>query len=61
MIKKSKESFTKKWIVSILELEDNEGRLYKVNKRIPEFSVAETKMFRNKKEAIKQFKEWLKY
>ena len=49
-----------KWEVSISELENSEGLKYKVTRRIAELSVAETRMFRTKKEATKQFDEWLK-
>ena len=31
----------------------------KVTRRLPELSVAETKMFSSKEEAKKQFNEWL--
>ena len=57
---KSKKHITKKWEVSIIELKNNAGRKFKVTRRIPELSVAETKFFRTKKEAKKQFDEWLK-
>ena len=57
---KSKKHITKKWEVSIIELKNNAGRKFKVTRRIPELSVAETKVFKTKKEAKKQFDEWLK-
>lgn len=44
--------------VSILELKEN-GKKYKVTKRVPEFLISETKMFESKEEAIAQMKEWL--
>ena len=50
-----KKSFNGKWTISILKLNGN----YKVTRRIPEFGISETKVFKNKKEAEKQFKEWL--
>lgn len=49
---------TKKWEVSIIELRNHETR-FKVTRRIPELSVAETKVFSSKEEAKKQFDEWL--
>ena len=55
-----KKHFTKKWEVSIIEIENKVGKKYKVTKRIPEMSVAETKVFRTKEDAKKQFEEWLK-
>jgi hypothetical protein len=50
----------KKWEVSIMELRNIKGRKYKVTRRFPELLIAETKIFRSKKRAIKQFDEWLK-
>ena len=44
--------------VSIMEIE-NGGKRYKVTKRVPELNVSETKVFESKKEAKKQFEEWL--
>lgn len=58
---KSKKSFTKKWTISLLEVENSEGMKYKVTRTIPELSVSETKMFKDKEEALKQFNEWLEY
>ena len=43
-----------KWEVSIIEFEDNEGKKYKVTRRMTELSVSETKVFRSKEEAMKQ-------
>ncbi len=51
---KIKKHFNKKWEVSIIELEDDEGIKYKVTRRIPEMSVAETKVFESKEEARNQ-------
>lgn len=42
-----------------MEFKDEMGKKYKVTRRLPELSVAETKIFRSKKEAIKQLNEWL--
>ena len=48
-----------KWEVTIKEVENNIGKKFKVTRRIPELSIAETKVFRTKKEAKKQSDEWL--
>ncbi len=60
-MEKSKEHLTKKWEVSIIELENNIGKKYKVTRRIADMLVSETKVFRSKEGAKKQFDEWLKY
>jgi len=49
----------KKWEVSVMELEENNTLKYKVTRRIPELSIAETKIFNSKEEAKRQFEEWL--
>ena len=51
---------TNKWEISIMELKDNGNEKFKVTRRLSDFSVAETKFFRSKKEAKEQFDEWLK-
>ena len=50
----------KKWEVSIIEFQNIIGKKYKVTRRIPELSVAETRIFINKKKALKLFNNWLK-
>ena len=50
----------KKQEISILEIKNHKGKKYKVTKRVPGFYVAETKVFRSKKKAKKQFEDWLK-
>ncbi len=50
----------KKWEVTLKELEDEEGKKYKVTRRIPEVSVTETKIFDSKEEARQQLNAWLK-
>ncbi len=50
----------KKWEVSIAEFQDEDGTKYKVTRRLPEMSVAETRVFTSKEEAKKLFNEWLK-
>ena len=56
----SKNHFTKKWELSIIRLVNHIGKKFKVTRRIPELSVSETKIFRSKQEATRQFKKWLK-
>lgn len=56
---KGKMHFTKKWEISFAELENTVGKLFEVTRRLPELAVAETKMFRSKEEAVRQFNEWL--
>jgi len=56
---KIKKHPTKKWEVSIMELKTNKSKKFKVTRRHSDISVAETKFFKSKKEAIKQFNEWL--
>lgn len=58
-MKKIERHIIKKWEISFLEIEDDTGKKYKVTKRVPDLSVAETKVFKSKKEAKKQFEEWL--
>ncbi len=55
-----KKHFTKKWEVSVIELQNHEGSKFKVTRRLPEIAVSETKVFRTKDDAKKQFEEWLK-
>ncbi len=47
-----------KWEVTIMELE-NHGKQFKVTRRMYKLAIAETKLFRSKEEAMKQFEEWL--
>ena len=44
--------------VSIIELRDN-GKRFKVTKRVPGLLISDTKLFETKEEALKQFEEWL--
>ncbi len=50
----------KKWEVSIMEFQNHIGKKFKVTRRLPEMSVAETKVFTTKKKAKRLFDEWLK-
>jgi len=43
------------WEVSIIEFND---KTYKVTRRIPILSISETLLFKDKKQALKQLKEW---
>ena len=43
-----------------MEIKNKVGIKYKVTRKLPEFRVSETKIFRSKKEAKQQFEEWLK-
>ena len=47
------------WEVSMIEVIDCFGSKFKVTRRIPSMCVAETKVFRSKKKAKKQFEDWL--
>ncbi len=58
-MKEFEKHFNKKWEVSIIEFEDQKGNKFKVTRRLPELSVAETKVFKTLEEAKKQFNEWL--
>ncbi len=55
-----KKHLIKKWEVSISEFQNHKGKKFKVTRKLPEMSVAETKMFTNKKKAKELFDEWLK-
>ena len=43
----------------MIEVIDFLGSKFKVTRRMPSMSVAETKVFRSKEKAIRQFEEWL--
>jgi len=58
-MKETKKHPTKKWEISIMEIEEKEGKRYKVTRRLPEMSVAETKVFNSKEKALEQFNEWM--
>jgi len=47
------------WEVTILEYWGRSGGKYRVTRRMPEHSVAEAKIFNTKKEALRQFNEWV--
>jgi len=52
-----KRLMTNKWEVSIIELKKNGKKKYKVTRRMPDMSVAETRIFSSKGEAMKQLDE----
>ena len=56
----SKKHPTKKWEVSLSEYQNHIGKEFKVTRRLLDMSVAETKVFANKKKAKRLFDEWLK-
>jgi len=45
--------------VSIIELKTRGALKYKVTLRIPDVYSSETKVFKTKKAAMKQFRKWL--
>ncbi len=57
---KIKKHIRKKWEVSIIKFQNHLGEKFKVTRRLPELLVAETKIFKSKNKARKQFEEWLK-
>ena len=52
-------TFTKNWEITIIELENDIGKKYKVTRRLPDYSVSDTLMFRSKEEATKQLRKWM--
>jgi len=57
---RTKKHLTKKWEISFMEFKNNKGKKFKLTRRLPNLSVSETKFFRSKKKAKKQFDDWLK-
>ena len=47
-----------KWEVSIMELRNGKVQ-FKVTRQMPEMKVAETKIFNNKEDALRQVQEWM--
>ena len=47
-----------KWIVTIVAYKKNDAKRWKVTRRIPELSIAETRIFESEKDAISQFEMW---
>ncbi|MBD3362067.1 hypothetical protein GF358_04750 [Candidatus Woesearchaeota archaeon] len=50
----------KKWEVSLKNLKTSAGNRYKLTRKLLNHPISETKIFISKKNAIKQFKKWLK-
>lgn len=48
-----------KWEVSLMVIQYEDGKKYKVTRRFPEQFIAETRIFANEKDARRQFDEWL--
>ncbi|MDD9954490.1 MAG: hypothetical protein OXR66_09245 [Candidatus Woesearchaeota archaeon] len=46
------------WEVSLTVFYEHNKRKYKVTRRLPSMTVAETKIFDTEKEAQAQFKQW---
>ena len=53
------EKYQIKWEVSIIELQGNGKKKFKITRRIPYLSVSETKIFDSKDKAKKLFDKWL--
>jgi len=49
-----------KWEISITELKQDNKTIYKVTRRLPNLSIAETKVFLTKEKALEQLKLWSK-
>ncbi|MFC1696788.1 hypothetical protein ACFL1H_00495 [Nanoarchaeota archaeon] len=47
------------WEISIIEIEENGNKLYKVTRRNSEYYLSETKIFDSKEKAKEQFNQWL--
>ncbi len=48
------------WDISIVTLEDDRGIFYKVTRRVPELSIAETRVYRSRTSAMRRLKSWLR-
>jgi hypothetical protein len=53
------ESQSGNWEVTIIEFQENGKKRFKVSRRYPPFSIAETKIFSSKAKAKLQFEKWL--
>jgi hypothetical protein len=56
---KIRKAINHRWEVSIIKLEEQGKTKYKVTRRLPELTVAETQIFNSREEAQLQFEEWL--
>ena len=50
---------TNNWEITLIEFNDGPKKKFKVTRRYPEMSIAETKLFTSKWRAKKQLEEWL--
>jgi len=48
-----------RWDITLTSYLADGKRVYKVTRRLPGMSVSETRIFKSKKSARKQFREWL--
>lgn len=48
------------WDITMAAFTDGRGTLYKVTRRLPELSVAQTRVFRSRAAATRQFRRWLR-
>lgn len=46
------------WELTLIELDDGRGTLYKVTRRLPEMTVAETRTYRTRAAALRKLREW---
>jgi len=47
-----------KWEITLSKFFENGKLVYKVTRHLPDFSVSETKLFDNEKDAVTQFEKW---
>jgi hypothetical protein len=52
-------AWSENWEMTIMELENSIGKKYKVTRRLPALSVAETRVFRSKEDAKQQLDLWM--
>jgi hypothetical protein len=52
-------SSNRNWEVTIMEFQEAGKKRFKVSRRYPRFSIAETKIFSSKARAKLQFERWL--
>jgi len=59
MEKIAKKHITKKWEITLTELNTKIGKVYKITRNLPELSTTETRIFKSKNKAKELFNEWL--
>jgi hypothetical protein len=47
------------WEISLLVFKDSGTKKYKVTRRLPSMTIAETKIFQSMEEAMTQFEDWI--